>query len=643
MARRYNRELAALAQVYADAAAVDVSQLVALVRSFMGHPLSVIGSGGSFSSATFAAMMHEYSTGDMARAITPLEYLSGGVSRGDILCLSASGRNRDIGMAFRTACQNEAGVVGALVMSEESPLHALQRRFQFARVVSVAADSFKDGFLAVATLIATCVALIRAYNEVSGEVIELPDSIDALAERCLVGSSFANLKEKAVRVTAQETTCLLYAPVAKAAAVDLESRFVEAALGNLHASDLRNFGHGRHNWLAKRGERTGIISFVSADLAELSERTHDILPKDIARLEINLQGPYPLQAVTAVIAGLFVSEAAGENAGIDPGRPGVPQFGRRLYRLGPGNARTSQVELNKKSAIRRKAPRDDLAIPKRRDEWEKAYKTTLKSYEHRRFGAVVLDYDGTLCDVEERFKPLRQDVGAALERLLNLGCDLGIATGRGPSAGKELRKVISPRHWGGFKLGYYNGAVLTNLEDDRDPIVGCSEDNPLYHAIKDAELFADCDVRFNDVQVSLRLDGRVEVDAAAAIIREISDRLGRRTKVITSGHSIDIVDPGTSKNAVVVAFEEATKIPGQQVLRIGDQGAWPGNDASFLDSPNGLTVDRASSHRTNCWNLAPAGVKSVQATLYYLNAITSAPDGFRLNIRAGDRGATNAA
>ena len=74
------------------------------------------------------------------------------------------------------------------------------------------------------------------------------------------------------------------------------------------------------------------------------------------------------------------------------------------------------------------------------------------------------------------------------------------------------------------------------------------------------------------------------------------------------------------------------------ILRIGDKGAWPGNDAEMLDHPLGLTVDEASPSRHHCWGLAPAGVKGLQATLYYLDRLEWSQIGGRLKLLAGEKG-----
>jgi hypothetical protein len=73
-------------------------------------------------------------------------------------------------------------------------------------------------------------------------------------------------------------------------------------------------------------------------------------------------------------------------------------------------------------------------------------------------------------------------------------------------------------------------------------------------------------------------------------------------------------------------------------MRLGDKGVWPGNDAEFLDSPFGLSVDEVSRHSEHCWALAPAGVTGVQATLYYLNSLHIVSGEARLVIKPGDKG-----
>ena len=69
------------------------------------------------------------------------------------------------------------------------------------------------------------------------------------------------------------TTLVLHGPSTRIGAVDLESKFTEAALGHLQLADYRNFAHGRHNWLAKRGETSSVL-FLHHQRGSRARRTH---------------------------------------------------------------------------------------------------------------------------------------------------------------------------------------------------------------------------------------------------------------------------------------------------------------------------------------------------------------------------------
>ena len=51
------------------------------------------------------------------------------------------------------------------------------------------------------------------------------------------------------------TLVVLHGPDTRSAAVDLESKFVEAALGDIQTADYRNFAHGRHHRQEEQQER----------------------------------------------------------------------------------------------------------------------------------------------------------------------------------------------------------------------------------------------------------------------------------------------------------------------------------------------------------------------------------------------------
>ena len=636
MTRHYKRELDALQAVYGVAVSKDVSSVAAMIEGLARSPLVTVGSGGSFSTSIFAADLHQRRTGHLARACTPLELISDHLPKAAVLCFSASGRNRDIGVAFRRAAQEEAGPVGAMVLSDDTPLHGLQRCYGYTHVVGGGDPAFHDGFLAVASLVASSIMLTRAYDEVFGVARGFPSHFEAFLEATLSETDFAFAEPLVVPVLERDVVSLLYSSVARSAAVDLESRFVEAALGSIHIADLRNFGHGRHHWMAKRAQATSVLALVSDCDAALAGRTLELLPNVVPTARFDFCGNVDHQAIAALLVGLVFSEAAGRARQIDPGKPGVPSFGRRLYGLGPGATMRRASENNLRAAIRRKAP-DAFRNQAQFEVWKAAHEKAVERINTARIGGIVFDYDGTLCDGRNRFNPLSKAICDALQSLHSNGLRIGIATGRGASAGEALRQCFPRDAWDDVTIGYYNGAVVTTLANDTEELVGSCGSPELVSALTAHPMLSTSDIRSNAAQISIRLAPVLSAETAISVIDAVLAQHATTARVTSSSHSVDIQFSGRSKSAVV-DHVEASVPSSAVVLRIGDKGVWPGNDADFLDSPYGLSVDQASRHFEHCWALAPAGVKGVQATLYLLSKLDVKAGMGRLKIRPGDRG-----
>ncbi len=627
---RYKSELLALDTAYSAAMRIEIDELIKIVHKQSFGPLITIGSGGSFSSATFGAAIHERVTQELARAVTPLEFLDASDINASVMCFSASGRNRDITYALTSAARRECGPVSAFVMDRRTPLHAVARKYTYCQIAECCDASFRDGFLAVATLLATSIVMTRAYAAISNEHHGLPTNLSDLERETLRGERYTDIPEKAKTALLHETASLLVSPLFKATAIDLESRFVEAALGNIHVADLRNFGHGRHHWIAKRGNNTGIVVLASDRNRSLANRTTRLLPPTSDVCRIDLHGNIAAQAISALVVGLYISCGAGEIRGIDPGKPGVPQFGRKLYHLSPGRRPTSELELDKRAAIRRKCYRDRSID--HQSALQAGYVEAVGRLATTSFGAIVFDYDGTLCGEEDRFRSMPKNVAEGLEKLNEAGVAIGIATGRGSSAGKAMRESLPSQLWSRIVIGYYNGAVITSLEDDRDELVQDDAPERLIHALQRDEILGGAEIRSNALQVSLRLeysDSLMDMYERTHIV--LSDQQ-IEAKVHASGHSIDVLLGRESKCSVVDHIKIHKRANG--ILRVGDKGRWPGNDADLLKDKFGLSVDEVSEDPDTCWNMAPAGVRGVQATLHYLNRLERHGDGVKLVLPA---------
>lgn len=634
MQAHYSRELERLPEVYAAALAADVTTLTKSVESWLDRPMVMVGSGGSYSTATFAAWLHERMAKRLSRAASPIEVVDSNLVDYGLVCFSASGRNRDIGAAFKTAATSEVSPLSALVMADETPLHALQRKYSYSEVVSVTDALFKDGFLAVASLIASSVLLLRAYQSACASDLKVPGSLDGLLRLTLQTDELWSIANQAEELTGRRYTSVLFSSALKPTAVDLESRFVEASLGALHSADLRNFGHGRHYWFAGRSEETGVLALISGDDRKLADRTLGLLPTN-QLLRLDFDGPTELIAISGLIVGLYVSAGAGRSANIDPGKPGVPEFGRKLYRLGPGVSKHSPNALNMRASIRRKA----LVLPEtgsaKLSEWEKAHERALAKVSGASIKAVVFDYDGTLCDERHRFKAMPTSTASALECLVRDGANVAIATGRGPSAGQAIRECIDSCLWPRIQIGYYNGAVIRPLDDQTDPLVEeVGEDNDLILELRQEAAFTNAQIRGNDAQITIALTETLKYHEASIIAARVLDGLGQTgARFVASSHSIDLLLAGQSKLRVVDAVASRAHCDPDEVLRIGDKGRWPGNDADLLNHPLGLTVDEASTDPECCWGFAPAGVKGLQATLHYLSCLDWSESSGRLALK----------
>ena len=185
----------------------------------------------------------------------------------------------------------------------------------------------KDGFLATNSLLGFVALLARAYAA-EFDASNDWDAFSANLAPWLTSGSLAltDLEKRAMPLWERQTTLVLHGPSTLVGAIDLESKFTEAAIGNLQFADYRNFAHGRHHWLAKRGEASGILAFVSDDDQALAERTLSYIPDDIPVLQVRIEGKLSVAMLGSLATALHIAGWAGRARGIDPGRPGVPDF-----------------------------------------------------------------------------------------------------------------------------------------------------------------------------------------------------------------------------------------------------------------------------------------------------------------------------
>lgn len=651
MGKLYASELKALESVYRWALKESIEPLVESIQRSACLPLLATGSGGAFTAAHLTSWLHQRYSGKIAKAETPLELVSSFPVGDDVavLCISAGGRNKDIIGAFKQLVRREPKELTVLCARKNSPLGELARKYSFVNLIEFDLPTGKDGFLATNSLIAFSMLLGRAYASAFEQKDDLPKELDELLASPHTFSQINNhLRDRCQLLWEKQTLVVLYGPASHSAALDLESKFSEAALGNAQISDYRNFAHGRHHWLAKRGATTGVLALVSEDDKSVAEKTLGLIPDEIVKVRIDINGRGVRAHLSSLIYVLLLVGLAGESHGIDPGCPRVSRFGRKLYNLnvfGSSGRFSASLSQNELFAIQRKTgiEVETLMMRGELEHWVKAYRDFVGKITSARFTALVLDFDGTLCDATDRYRGLRDDVAKEVIRVLNAGGLIGVATGRGKSVKESLRSRVPKTLWQQVLIGYYNGADIGFLNEDNhpdpceelsDPLLGVATAIKVSQALS---RLSKCTFRKYQITIeplSHSWDGLVW-DLVSQLVRKVD---GSGVTVLRSSHSIDVVAPRVSKQRIVDRLKVMQKSTGHSaILCIGDKGKWPGNDFNLLGEPYSLSVDQVSADAETCWNLAPAGYRGVQATLSYLGALSKTGEAFRFSMTRTNR------
>ena len=633
MARPYAVEMTRLAETFAWAAeAADLQPLRQAVRIAGLSPLCAIGSGGSLTGAHALAGLHQRYTGRLAAVATPLEAADEplGATVATWL-LSAGGGNVDIVAAAKTLILREPRQLCILCGRDASPLAELCRQHPFVDLLLYPPPAGKDGFLATNSLLGFTALLTRAYAAEFGSDTDWQDTVNCL--KPLLPNTAAALdawEEATAPLWNRPTTLALYGPSTRIGAIDLESKFTEAALGHLQLADYRNFSHGRHHWLAKRSETSAVLAFITDADRALAERTLDLLPADVPQARIAFDGGPSATALASLLAALRITGWAGISRGIDPGRPGVPEFGRKLYHLPLPHPRRvaglPRLTPREAAAITRKAGVDPshLAASGELDRWRDALAVFRNRLCDARFAGIVLDYDGTVVDTRHRFGPPEPEMADELVRLTEAGAHVAFATGRGKSVRRDLQHCLPPAIWSLVLVGYYNGAEVALLDDDSAPdgsgkvcasLQSLSEALRCYPELSESVRQEDRPFQITLQETRVMPKGRLW-DLVHHVIRLTgTDDVG----VTRSSHSVDIVPAGVSKLNVVRRLRET--VGNAPILAIGDRGRWPGNDHELLSEPFALGVDEISVDPATCWHLGEPGQRGPTVTLDYLSAL----------------------
>ncbi len=577
----------------------------------------MVGTGGTTALALLAAQLHERISGQPASAMTPLSFLQAPLlHRAGAALFSARAKHPDARLVIEKLADGDYSPTVLVTHRTREALGELIRGD--LSLVSVPVFNSVEGFLATSSVLGISVLLLRAAlgDDVLDELLPLaPPGVEELQPR--------------------ERLLVLYPPELATVAVDIETRCSELGLAAVQLSDLRNVAHGRHTGLARQATSTTVLVLSDKDngpLAQALATTLEPSGAEIVRWHVDQQWPNAI--VGLLSASMRLAGNMGSSQGVDPARPRVPAFGRRLYHLPLRRllAKAPASPVDRKLAA---LGGGQVVEESLRAHYDAEFQRWSRDLASTPIGGLVLDYDGTACETAHRYEPLPEVMRRGLAKVLDGGIRVGFASGRGKSLHEQLRLIVAPRHWELVTIGLYNGAVLMSLAEElgeiKTPSALMAEVQKRLAASPLGTLLS-ITGRSGQVSVAANSSGFFQHGRLATLVTDVLSRTpALPIKVVASAHSVDILASDTSKASVLERVQR--EIFGE-ILAVGDQGDIGGNDFELLSAQRwSISVGRCSADPSRCWNVDPLGRRGPAATLALLESMTLKTGIARVDVR----------
>lgn len=625
MSEKYKSELEKLDQTFRECSKLDVSDLARFLKTVSEKPLVAIGSGGSYTAAEYLATIHESKTGNVSDARTPLKFLTSQFNSDICLVLiSASGRNKDIIRSLSRARSMDIDNILVVTNNADSSLANEARELGRSLVFDIDLSVRKDGYLATNTLVGTLLAIQRGYSEAFGLGSENSVSLEEYVHPGKTNEEYLNeLQARSEKLHNCRTLLILSGGWSEVGAVDIESRMAESGTKDTQLTDIRNFAHGRHQWIVQHTDDTGIISFIDPEISPIASKTLKRVPNNIPTVDLSTQHRGPEAGIAQVVNSLYFLYLLRSSKEMDPGNPYVPDWARKIHHLTPTLDRgPSNKTINRHSTSAQSSHQINL----------------ITRLSHSEIHGLVLDYDGTLVETHDRFYPPKSKIENNLNKLLEEGMNIGVATGRGKSARKDLRQVIDEEYWPQILIGYYNGTDIDFLTEEDAPDGSPKTDNEGLLSLvnilnKDGLDMFTIETRPNQVSIE-NLPTNMNSEDAWFVIQNIIQKHDLPIKAYTSGHSVNAIPSDASKVSVVERIADLADTTPDNILRIGDKGAWPGNDHQMISHRMGISVDESAVIGPGGYRITSPGYRGPGATIRLLDSLQPVSGGWRMNIES---------
>lgn len=316
---------------------IDINLLTQAIAACANQTAFAIGSGGSIVTAhVLAACRGELGHGATIVG-TPMDFAMGYLHRSPmpVWIFTAGGTNPDILAAYEAAARTEAPTIDVLTSDPKSAIVERGANNPRARVHVAPILEPKDGFLATHSLVSAATLLLRAADTVAEtkSTSERRARVNDIATRVLSLEHRSNIQRNLEEIGRRDVLLLLHDPLLVAAAVLVETSSWESGLCAIQRTDFRNFAHGRHVWLDRHGDRTGILALTTEQTRSSWQEIEKLIPRNIPRFTLDFRYTGRQTILESVLEGFVLVEATGLHRCVDPAHPGVSEFGRAVFAL----------------------------------------------------------------------------------------------------------------------------------------------------------------------------------------------------------------------------------------------------------------------------------------------------------------------
>lgn len=564
---------------------------------FFGN-IFCVGSGGALSLARLWQNVHESHGLGIAKTLTPYEFHYTHSKPDLVVLFSASGKNHDILEVFRAAIARGCRVL-IFTTKEKSSLVKLAKSYPLdAKIISPQTKIPQDGFLAVNSTIAMSCLIAKLEEYLCGVAISKESPVQtAILDHNKLTNDVEQITKKTVHIISSNW--------GSPAGLDFEARLAESGVSQCFLTDPRNLGHGRFIWLEKWQSISQMVLFYDDESKSLINRILKVIPENIKCYQIYSPFNKTLGAIYFLTRSILLFGAFARHFDNDPGKPSVPEWGRKLHRFKIANKFYGKGEIS--------APGKNISdLP--------VFNTA--------FSGVVLDFDGTVVDTKDRYLPIPDKIISQFERLLKNGIKIGIATGRGSSAYRALKKQISPEYHKSIYVGLYNGTLINSVAEELRKPTGVWHLRRIIDSLLDCADIESSKISSRKTQISIRKVTNKKIDE---LIHYLSSSLGQHSRYIKfckSAHSLDIIPFWASKITLVQSLCDSLN---SNILCIGDQGQIGGNDEELLSWTPSISVGSKQPASNQCYWLGKnREMREVTGTSVILESIIQMGKEFKI-------------